>query len=293
MIELGLITPGVTLVPGAHAPWERTGTVADVERLARAADQLGYHHLTCSEHVAVPADVEPIRGATYWDPVATLGHLGAITERIRLVPSVVVLGYHHPLEIVKRYATLDRLSGGRVTLGVGVGSLEAEFDLLGAPFADRGDRADDAIRALRAGFAAPRSSYDGPFHSGHDQVVEPGPVQAHVPLWVGGRTNRSLRRAIELADGWCPFGLSTDELATMLHRARATDAWQARTRPLDIVLQSLRAFDPLGDPARAATQLAGLVGVGATHVEVRLVSASADHAVDQLAALAELATERS
>ena len=289
MIELGLITPIVTLVPGAHAPWERTGTVADVGRIASAADALGFHHLTCSEHIALPAAVADTRGATYWDPVATLGYLAAITERIRLVPSVVVLGYHHPLEIVKRYASLDQLSLGRLTLGVGVGSLEAEFDLLGAPFADRGNRADDALRALRVGFASRRSSYVGPFHEWTDQIVDPGPVQDPVPVWVGGRTARSLRRAVELADGWCPFGLAPAEITAMLTRARSSEAWSARDRPLDLVLQSQRAFDPLGHPDRSARQLTDLLDAGATHVAVRLVSASAEHYVDQMAALIELA----
>jgi hypothetical protein len=72
VIDLGIITPVVTLIPGAHARWERTGTIGDVARIARAADELGYHHLTCSQHVAVPVEVADIRGGRYWDPVATL-----------------------------------------------------------------------------------------------------------------------------------------------------------------------------------------------------------------------------
>ena len=79
MVELGIITPVVTLLPGAHARWERAGTIDDVARIARAADELGYHHLTCSEHVAVPAEVATTRGSRYWDPLATLGYLAAVT----------------------------------------------------------------------------------------------------------------------------------------------------------------------------------------------------------------------
>ena len=91
-----------------------------------------------------------MRGGRYYDPLATFGALGAHTATIRFAAHVLVLGYHHPLEIAKRYGTLDVVTGGRVIVGVGVGSLQEEFELLGAPFDDRGARADDAMRALRA-----------------------------------------------------------------------------------------------------------------------------------------------
>src|SRR5204862_6225581 len=95
---------------------------------------------------------------------STFGYLAGCTERIRLVTHVLVLGYHHPLEIAKRYGTLDRVCGGRLVLGVGVGSLAEEFALLGAPFADRGERADDAMRALRAALSQSRPEYHGTFY---------------------------------------------------------------------------------------------------------------------------------
>ena len=114
-------------------PGRWTGRIDDVATIARAADALGYDHLTCSEHVVVPTDVATTRGSRYWDPLATFGYLAAVTSRIRLATNVLVLGYHHPLEIAKRYGTLDQVSGGRVILGLGVGSLKEEFELLGRP----------------------------------------------------------------------------------------------------------------------------------------------------------------
>src|SRR5512143_1600498 len=133
-MRFGLATPVVTCHPDHAAPWEAEAGPADIARIAVAADSLGYHHLTCSDHVAIPAAVAPVRGARYYDPLATFGFLAAQTERIRFLTHVLVLGYHHPLEIAKRYGTLDRLSGGRVILGVGIGTLEEEFRLLGARF---------------------------------------------------------------------------------------------------------------------------------------------------------------
>jgi probable F420-dependent oxidoreductase len=287
-MDLGIITPVLTLLPGAHAKWERTGTIDDVARIAEAADALGYDHLTCSEHVAVPADVAATRGARYWDPLATLGYLAAVTERVRLMPSVVVLGYHHPLAIVKRYGTLDRVSGGRLVLGVGVGSLEEEFALLDAPFADRGTRADEALRVLRSTFSTEQTSHSGRYWEWSDMIVEPCAAQAHVPIWVGGRTGRSLRRAVELADGWAPFGLSPDEVAGLLARARASDAWDARDHPLHVVLQNQRAFDPSGQADATVAAVEALRAAGATAIACRFVHHSPEHYVEQMEAMVQL-----
>jgi alkanesulfonate monooxygenase SsuD/methylene tetrahydromethanopterin reductase-like flavin-dependent oxidoreductase (luciferase family) len=162
-MKLGVVTPVVTRLPRAHATWEQTAGMAEVARVAVEAERLGYHHLTCSEHVGIPTEIAKVRGSTYWDPLATLAYLAAKTSSIRLATHVLVLGYLHPLAIAKRYGTLDRVSGGRLILGVGVGSLREEFDLLDAPFDDRGARADDAIRALCAAWAQPEPSYRGQY----------------------------------------------------------------------------------------------------------------------------------
>ena len=124
MLKLGIVTPVLTLLPRAHATWEETGTFADVVAIVREAERLGYHHCTCSEHVAIPVAVAETRGARYWDPLATFGALSVQTSSIRFAAHVLVLGYHHPLAIAKRYGTLDRIANGRLVLGVGVGTLE-------------------------------------------------------------------------------------------------------------------------------------------------------------------------
>ena len=217
-----------------------------------SADRLGYHHLTCSEHVVVPTDVALVRGSRYWDPLATFGYLAALTTRVRLATNVLVLGYHHPLEIAKRYGTLDRLSGGRLILGLGVGSLREEFELLGVPFADRGPRADDALSALRSSLSVSVPDYDGPYYRYSGMVVDPCALQAPVPLWIGGRTARSLRRAVELGDGWAPFGIRASEVRSMLAEAQGTPAWAVRTGPLEVVLRNGRPADPMAIPTAPA-----------------------------------------
>ena len=222
----------------------------------------------------------------YWDPLATLGYLAARTTQIRLATHVLVLGYHHPLEIAKRYGTLDVVSGGRLILGVGVGSLEEEFALLGAPFADRGDRGDDALRALRAALGRRQPSYAGTHYSFDGFVVDPPATRTDVPLWIGGRSYRSLRRAVELADGWAPFGVTPEQIGAWLARARDTGAWAARERPLEVVLYPDPQVDPVGDPEGTDDLIGRYLEVGATMLNLRFRAHSVQDGVDQLEAMA-------
>ncbi|TQF74548.1 LLM class F420-dependent oxidoreductase [Rhodococcus spelaei] len=281
-MRIGIVSPVLIQHPLTRAAWETSAGIAEVAEIAAAADRLGYHHVTCSEHIAVPTDIATERGGTYWDPLATLGFLAARTSRIRLVTQVLVLGYHHPLEIAKRYGTLDRVSDGRVTLGLGVGSLREEFDLLGAPFEGRGARADDALRALRAALGKPTPEYHGEFYDFEDIVVEPHAMQQHLPLWIGGRTPRSLRRAVELGDGWVPFGLRLDDLTAMLAKHPVPAG-------MEIVLSAGRALDPAGSPDAALRALTRLRDAGATVASVTVDATSSTHYCDQLAALEQLA----
>ena len=282
-MKLGIATPVVTNVAGARLTWEQDAGIEAIGRVAETADRLGYHHLTCSEHIGIPATESGRRGSRYWDPLATLGYVSARTEQIRLATMTLVLGYHHPLEIVKRYGTLDHVSGGRVILGVGVGSLKEEFDLIGAEFENRGERADDALRALRAALASNEPVYAGKYYQFGGLTVDPCALQPHMPIWIGGRTRRSLRRALTLADGWCPFGISLDTAAEWL---------RAREIPpgFEVVLPADRPLDPVGEPAATVETLAAMEAAGTTIVSARFNHHSLEHYLEQIHALAELHT---
>ncbi|MFH8441618.1 TIGR03619 family F420-dependent LLM class oxidoreductase [Streptomyces sp. NPDC018026] len=281
-MRIGITSPVVTAVPGVHSPWERAAGIEELGAVAEAADRLGFHHLTCSEHVAVPVDVAEQRGGTYWDPLATFGYLAARTRRIRLATQVLVLGYHHPLALAKRYGTLDRISGGRLVLGLGVGSLEEEFRLLGAAFEGRGGIADDALAALQASLSRREPAYHGEHFDYEGFVVEPHAVQETVPLWIGGRTLRSLRRAVAYGNGWVPFGLPLDRLREMVDAASLPEGFE-------VVLSAGRPLDPSGDADAAARALRAVSEAGATLVSVSLAAESAAHYVEQLEALADIA----
>ena len=280
-MKLGIATPVVTNVAGATLTWEKNAGVEEIGRIAEVADRLGYHHLTCSEHSGIPSAEAGRRGSRYWDPLATLGFVSARTRHIRLATMTLVLGYHHPLEIVKRYGTLDHVSGGRLILGVGVGSLKEEFDLIGAPFEDRGPRGDDALRALRAALFDNEPSYDGQYYSFGGLTVDPCALQPHLPIWIGGRTRRSLRRALTLADGWCPFGISVATAGEWL-RARDVPAG------FEVVLPADRPLDPVDDPEATSEVLHAMADAGTTVVSARFVHRSLEHYIEQIHALAEL-----
>ncbi|OBF72763.1 LLM class F420-dependent oxidoreductase [Mycobacterium sp. 852002-51613_SCH5001154] len=279
--RLSVATPVVTMFPKTSGDWEKHAFIDDLARIAEAADRLGYHHLTCSEHIALPAAETHRRGTRYWDPLATFGYLAARTSRIRFATNVLVLGYHHPLEIAKRYGTLDKVSGGRLILGVGVGSLKEEFELIGAPFDDRGPRGDDALKALRASLSVPEPAYHGEFYSFGGMVVDPCAVQDRVPIWIGGRTLRSLRRAANLADGWAPFNVTLPQARDWLSR------FDLRS-DFEVVLPPSTALDPINEPEQTRDAVGQAAAHGATIVPAVFRHTSLQHYLDNLQALAEL-----
>jgi alkanesulfonate monooxygenase SsuD/methylene tetrahydromethanopterin reductase-like flavin-dependent oxidoreductase (luciferase family) len=187
------------------------------------------------------------------------------------------------MEIAKTYGTLDRASGGRVVLGVGVGTLEREFRMLGVPFEGRGARGDDALRALRAALSARVPSYHGEFYDFEGMVVDPHAVQAHVPIWIGGRTARSLRRALELADGWAPFGHTLDGLRSIIDPKR--EEIRARGESFDVVLAPEPPLDPVGKPDETTKIAKAYEEAGATKLNIRFHHDSPKHYVEQLEAM--------
>src|ERR1700693_3519056 len=258
---LGIVTPVLHMNPRFDPPeWEVTASVDDVVGVVHEAESLGYDWVSCSEHIAIPAASSSVRGGRYFDPFSTLGYFAATTSRVGLLSHRAVLPDHHPLELVKRLGTLDVLSAGRVIAGVGVGSLQPEFEVLGHAFDGRGDRSDDAIRAIRAAWGHRVPEYHGTHYDFEGFIVEPSGLPREIEVWVGGRTRRSLRRAVELGDAWMPFGFKLDELTGLLTRRKVRDDLSAyaegRGRPLKLVLAPEPPIDPLGEPGQTTEVLA-------------------------------------
>ena len=172
-----------------------------IRRVAEAAEELGFDSVWTTEHIIVgPEAVNPY-GRVY-DPLVTLGWIAGWTERIGLGTSIVLVPLHHPMHLAKEVATLQELSGGRFTLGVGLGWHRDEFDFMGVEFAGRGRRADEAIRLMRALWSGERD-FEGRFWSFRNATSEPHPSQ-QPEIWIGGSSDRAIRRARELGDVWHP-----------------------------------------------------------------------------------------
>ncbi len=263
--------PGLFLYPRVTEPWHVRMTPADMVRYAQRVDELGYDYISIPEHVIMPRELEGSMGTRWPEPVVTMAFLAGATSRIRFVTGVLVLPYRNPVVLAKGIATLDYLSGGRVTLGVGVGHLEREFAILNVPFSERGARGDEYIRAIKELWTADNPSFNGRFVQFDDIVFDPKPGQRpYPPIWVGGHSKASMRRAANLADGWQPFStISLAELPPCLDYIRDQPGYQNRSRPFDIVMPSAAAGDtPTGgtDGRDALIQrFSMLKEVGVTH----------------------------
>jgi probable F420-dependent oxidoreductase len=156
------------------------------------------------------------------DPLIWLAHLSAATERIRLATGILILPQRNPVVLAKEVATLDRLSSGRVELGIGVGWLAEEFDAIGVPFRGRGSRTDEYVAAMRALWTGEAASFEGEHVSFRDCFLRPTPVRGSVPVHVGGHTDHAARRAGRLGDGFFPGKGSHEELARLFGLARRT-----------------------------------------------------------------------
>jgi probable F420-dependent oxidoreductase len=172
-----------------------------IRRNAELAEELGFDSVWTTEHIIVGPDAVDPYGRVY-DPLVTLGWIAGWTEQIGLGTSIVLVPLHNPMHLAKEVATLEELSGGRFTLGVGMGWHKDEFDFMGVEFDGRGRRADEAIRLMRALWSGERD-FDGERWSFHDATSEPHPSR-RPEIWVGGSSPRAIRRARELGDAWHP-----------------------------------------------------------------------------------------
>ncbi len=195
-----------------------TATRDGVLSLAREGERLGLHSAMIADHVVFPVesnsaypytvDRKHPSGGDALEAFSILGVVAGATEKLRLVTSVLVLPYRNPVLTAKMVASLDVLSGGRVTLGVGVGWLKEEFEALDSPdFDKRGAVTDEWITIFKQLWTQSPASFKGEYYSYSDIRCEPFPVQKpHPPIWVGGHSRPALRRTAKYGDGWHPVG---------------------------------------------------------------------------------------
>ena len=178
--------------------------VHELVDLAALAERLGFDSVWASEHLFHSSYIaERLDNRPYYEPLTILTAVAAVTSKVRLGTSVLVLPWHDPPRLGKTVATLDHLSNGRVSLGIGVAMTEDEFENLGVDFKTRGKRTDDLLGALKALWTEETPEYSGPFYSYSGQKFSPKPKQSpYPPILVGGGSKAALRRTARFGDGW-------------------------------------------------------------------------------------------
>jgi probable F420-dependent oxidoreductase len=260
---------------------------AAVREFATVCEGAGVHSLWVSDHVCWPADIQsrypytadgsfPANQDMGWlDPIGTLLYVAGCTERIRLGTTVLILPYRLPVVTAKQLATLDVVSGGRLTLGVGVGWMAEEAEVLGMPWDQRGRRADEQLEIFQRLFNDESPSFEGEFYRFPTVGFEPKPVQQPVPVWVGGSTPAAYRRVARYGQGFHAAFQPLDVVRQAWREVRA--ACEAANRDPDTLTLSLRLYlDPdsvmeaeksvAGTAAAMAERLAELEAAGVTHV---------------------------
>jgi probable F420-dependent oxidoreductase len=252
--------PAAPLDVGVHLPqYGRVASADAVSRAARHAEELGFADVWVSDHTVHPA-AQSYPSPYLYDPLVALTWAGAVTERLRLGTSVLVVPSHEPLGLANRLASLDNLSGGRLVVGVGVGWSEAEYAAVGQDFGTRGRRLDEALALFRAAWTDDPVTFHGEFTDITDIRVLPKPA-GHIPIWIGGSSDAAYRRAARHGDGFQVIGVTPDEAAPVIARLR-----EHRPEP-EFTISLRTGWDPQGmDHGVIADEAVAYAEAGIQHV---------------------------
>ncbi|UGQ08955.1 LLM class F420-dependent oxidoreductase [Yinghuangia sp. ASG 101] len=257
------------------------GTPSEV---AVTLERSGFHGISFSEHPIPGAKWLASGGHQTVDPFIALSFAAAVTERLRLLTYLSVAPYRNPFILAKTAATLDKLSNGRMILGLGTGYQKSEFFALGVDMDERNALFDEVLDVLPLHWSGEPFSYQGRHFSARDVIARPRPVQDPIPIWIGGNSKLSRRRVAQRVQGWMPMTggatLSTtartpslgeqSELGGHIAELRAAAAEAGRTEPIDVVYsyQDSGILDPTVDADRHREAFAELEKAGVTWVTV-------------------------
>ena len=266
---------------GIHLPqFGRAAVAGGVERAARRAEELGFDDVWVSDHLVIPRD-QAYPSPYLYDPLISLAFAACATARVGLGTSVLVgPQYTSPLALANTLSTLDNMSRGRLTVGIGIGWSRAEYEALHAPFEHRGARLDEIIDLFRSAWRDDPSSHDGAYYPFQNIRVLPKPAH-DIAIWVGGTSGAASNRAFRRADGYHGIGVKPQDARALVERVRAA-------RPDDTFTISLRvswdAVTLTADDIRA--QREGYEAAGIQHL---LVTPERGDAEGWLAGMARIA----
>jgi probable F420-dependent oxidoreductase len=209
------------------------GDPASAVRVAQAAEAAGFESVWTGEHIVLPDPMLaafPLAPETpMLDTVVALTWIAAHTKRLRIASGIIVLPQRNPLLLAKELASVDVISGGRLIIGVGAGWLEPEFKALGIPMERRGERMDDALRAMRALWTMEQPEHHGSSASFSNIAAYPRPIQRPMPpVVIGGESPAALRRAITMGNGWYGFGLTLERTKQLIEELKRTGEQHGR-----------------------------------------------------------------
>jgi probable F420-dependent oxidoreductase len=274
-----------------------------IRATAVRAEQQGYDSVWVSDHVVVPHANVVNFGETVFDPLVTLAVVAGATSRVRLGTTVLIVPYRNAVVTAKMISSLDALSGGRVTVGIGAGWVAAESAMLGVPFAERGAMTDEYLRAMQELWTSPAPSFAGKYTAFSGLVFEPKPAQKpHPPIWVGGHSRAALRRTVELGAAWHPINRPPAELRSgRLELVRLCQARGRSTTPALTLRNDVRILRPgetppasahagrviAGEASAVADQVAELADCGVEHLVLEFLAADGRDLEAQMTAFTE------
>jgi probable F420-dependent oxidoreductase len=274
---------------GAVFPQTEIGSdPADVRHWATAVEDLGYDHILAYDHVlGAGTDTRPgwtgyTSESSFHEIFVLYGYLAALTSRVELVTGVLILPQRQTALVAKQAAEVDVLSGGRLRLGIGVGWNPVEYEALGPSFQDRGIRSEEQIALLRELWAAPLVTFEGRWERVENAGINPRPAAGRIPVWLGGGSERTLRRVARIGDGWLP-NADPAKGADLVERVRGY-AREAGRDPASIGLEPRLNLATVPPPARA-DYVAAWQRLGATHLTVVTMGAGYTTVDDHLGAL--------
>jgi probable F420-dependent oxidoreductase len=246
---------------GIHLPqFGRAAVTGGIERAARHAEALGFDDVWVSDHLVIP-EGQSYPAPFLCDPLMSLAFAASATETVGIGTSVLVgPQYTSPLAMANSLASLDFLSGGRLTLGIGIGWSQKEYEALHAPFDHRGERLDEMIDLFRTAWRDDPATHDGRWYAFADIHLEPKPAH-DIPIWIGGGSDAAFARAFAKADGYHGIGVEPDQARALVERIRAG-------RPDDGFTISLRVpWDARShEPAEIKSQREAYEAAGIQHV---------------------------